>query len=439
VNTQVIESKEFKYHLIQQLKNISKLLESGDLFMTNNIINDPVQKILSSQKKDNWFDNIIVPMIESTAIDCEKSSPGSGRIFLNLALQYLPTCLRNGMITNEDDTTFELLKRKLESLSLGFCTESEFNDFIHENLKRSSGSLIMSILDIYSLGDHIEVKKTSLRETQIQKKTGFNFENVSFHPSFLKNGRWSRSQPKIVLFEGIIENAAEVHHILELSNKDKIPCALLCLGIKPEAHDVIIHNFMRETIDVVVGVIKNDEFNIQALVDLGTVCNTQPITAMTGETLSQRVARGLDHVDHIEITKAAMIINNESSKQSTDALFRDVVGRSQENPDLAYLFNKRIKTLSSSKIVVNIGLDDLSKDPNVVEEVDTFFRSCPFILEWGFVKKEDLQNFPIEIISLLFERTDVQPIHRVGKAISKFDSIKSQIERVGSVIAKDRS
>ncbi len=407
--------------------------------MSNNIINDPVQKILSSQKNDNWFDNTIIPMIESTAIDCEKSSPGSGRIFLNLALRYLPVSLRNGMILNEDDPTFDILKRKLESLSLGFCTESEFNNYIDTNLKSTSNKIIKNTLDIYSLGDHIEVKKSMLRETGIQRKTGFNFENVLFHPTFLKNGKWTRSQPKIVLFEGIIENISEIHHILEVSNKDKLSCLVLCLGIKPEVYDIVIHNFMRETIDVVIGTIKNDEFNIQALVDLGTVCNSQPITALTGETISQRVARGLDTIDHIEITKSTMIINNEGAKKSTDALFRDVMNRSQENPDLAYLFNKRIKTLSSSKIIVDIGLDDVSKDPNVIEEVDTFLRSCPFILEKGFVKKEDLQNFPIEIISLLFERTDVQPIHRIGKAISKFDSIKSQIERVGSVISKDRS
>lgn len=439
MNTQVIETKEFKYHLIQQLKDISKLLESGDLFMSNHIINDPVQKVLANQKKDNWFDNVVIPLIESTAIDCEKSSPGAGRVFLNLALRYLPISIRNGMITQDTDDTFERLKNKLESLSLGFCTERDFNEYIDKNLNDVSRSIIRNALEQYSLGDHIEVKKTSIRESLIQRKTGFNFDNVTFHPIFLKNGKWSRSQAKIILFEGIIENVSEIHHLLEFSNKDKTPCLILCLGMKPEPHDVVVHNFSRETIDVVVGIIKSDEFSIQALVDLGTVCNTQPITAMTGETISQRVVRGIDTIDHVEITKAGMVINNEKSKQSTDALLKDVISRSQENPDLAYLFSKRIKSLSSSKITIGIGLDDLSRDPNLVEEVDTFFRTCPFILEKGFVKKEDLHNFPIEIVSLLFERSNVQPIHRIGKAISKFDSIKSQIERVGSVIAKDRS
>lgn len=439
MNTQVIDENEFKHHLIRKLTNIAKLLESGDLLFGKNIISDPVQKILSSQKEDSWFDNVIIPLIESTAIECEKTSPGSGRIFLNLALKYLPEDIRRSMLIKNDTDNFQDIKKTIDSLSMGFCKKQEFFEFIENSNGKKSKKLIYQILEKYRLGDQIEVKRSPFNETRIIKSDGYIFDNVYIEPIFLKNGKYSRKNPKIVLFEGIIESNGEIHHLLEMSHKEKMPCVILCLGIKPEPLHTITQNFARGTIDVVVASIKMDEFNIQALVDFAAVTGSQPITAFTGETLSQKVTRGLDVIDHIEFSNGKVIIQNEKTKENVRILLQDVTKRSQDNQDLGHLFQKRLKSLSSSKVTVEIGKDDADLDPHIVEEIDTFFRSAPYILDAGFIKKESLYRLPDDLLCLLFGKTDVQPIHRIGKAISRYASIKEQIERSGAVIVKDRS
>ena len=95
--TNLVDEKTLKYHLIEKLKDIRQLTNSGDLLIGNLLIKDPVQKIISSQTDTGWFSTTFMPIVTSSAIDSEKFAPGSGRIFLKLVAECLSEDIRRSL------------------------------------------------------------------------------------------------------------------------------------------------------------------------------------------------------------------------------------------------------------------------------------------------------------------------------------------------------
>jgi len=438
MNTEVIPEKEFKYHIIKKLEEVSELANAGDLLISGNLVKDPVQKILIKNDKNDWFSSAFLPIIEATAIDCEKHTAGSGRLFLNLVTHLLAEDIRKNMLFRIEDKTITDLKELIEQKASGLCHKDQFNVYKNQSLGTIGKQIVENVLNVYMLGDHITVKKSLLRDTTIVKNNGYIFDNIKVHPHFLQKGQWSKTNVNVVIIDGIIESIGEIYHLLEDANKTTEPYLLICSGILPEPLNVIQTNFSRNTIDVVVGQVSSDEFSIQTMVDAGTVCMTAPITAMKGETISQSVTRGKIKVDSVEVTGVGIVIRNKKAKDATDKLLREVIAKSEADLDVSHLYQKRIRCLSSSKIQVGIGRDDADKDPQVLEEVDTFFRCCPKILNLGFIKKNDLLELPDNILCLLFGKTDVQPYSRFYKALDAYASIKEQVNRTGTIIKYTR-
>jgi hypothetical protein len=84
---ELINEIEFKHHVIKRLKHLSEITNSGALLMNKSLIKDPVQKVLVNFDEDgDWFSKTFMPIVTVSAIDCEKSSPGAGKVFLKLIL-----------------------------------------------------------------------------------------------------------------------------------------------------------------------------------------------------------------------------------------------------------------------------------------------------------------------------------------------------------------
>jgi hypothetical protein len=434
MNTEIIPEKEFKYHLIKRLEGVQELTNSGDLLIAGNLTRDPVQKILSNNNNNDWFSSTFLPIIEATAIDCEKYSAGSGQIFLRLVTNLLAEDIRKNTLFKIEDHSIKETKKIIDQHASGFCELTDFEEFKRQSLCETSLKIVNDVIKDYRLGDHISVTKSLLRDTTIVKSNGYIFDNIKVHPHFLQKGAWSRKEVNIIIIDGIIESVGEIYHLLEDANKTSEPYLIICSGILPEPLNVIQNNFSRKTIDVIVGQVNSDEFSIQTMVDVGTACMFEPITALKGETISQSITRRKVKIDSVEATGAGIIIRNIRAKTATDKLLREVISKAEADLDVNHLYQKRVKCLSSSKIHVGIGRDDVSKDLNSVEEVDVFFRSCPAILATGFIKKNDVVELPDSILCLLFGKIDVQPFSRVYKALDSYASIKEQINRTGTVI-----
>ena len=434
----VLGEREFKHHVIERLRGLDELGQAGSLLISGNLIDDDVQKILVTSSRDDWFGSAFLPIIESASLDCEKSAPGSGKTFLRLVMGLLAHDIRRNVSFGIEDETLDRLSKSVKVNSSGLCSRPDFDRFMSLTLRSRARIIVDQVMEVYRLGDQISVKKSYLRDTQVTKTSGYVFDNISFNPLFQSQKGWSRNDVNVIIIDGIIESVGEIHHLLEIANKSGEPYLVVCSGILPDPLNVILQNFMRKTIDVVVGTVNPDEFGIHTMVDLGTICLTEPVSAMKGETISQAVIRIPKKVDRVELSHNLTTLRNDAAQDATANLLKDVISRAEKDLDIAHLFQKRVKSLSASKIVVSIGRDDVDYQHNVVEETDLFLRSCQMILARGFVKKDSLVGFPPTFLELLFGELDVQPTARIEKALECYSSIKDQVNRTGTVIFEEK-
>jgi len=436
---EVVKEKDLKYHIIERLRSLRTLTQSGDLLIEQNVFNDPVQKILVAFDRDDWFSSAIIPIIEVNAIDCEKYAPGSGKIFLDLVVNDLDFYIRKNIVFNLEDHTIKNALDQLEVNSTGICAQEDYYLYLDENLKGVAKDLVERTLEIFKSGDQVVVEKNLIRGTAIEKKQGYIYDNVTISSSFCHPVGWKRNDVNVILIDGIIESVGEIHHLLEKARETCEPYLVICSGILPEPLNVIQTNFARKTIDVIVGTVDSNEFGIQTMVDMGTCCLTEPISAMKGETISQVSQREIKKADRIEAYPKKLTIINPQAKNATDELLHDVMSRSESNTDIAHLFQKRVKSLISSTVKVSIGRDDIDRNRRLVEEVDLFFRTSPMSLRWGFIKKSDLTMLPDDLLGVLFGRTNVQPTYRIKKSLETYLSFREQINRTGAIITKQRA
>jgi len=438
MRSMVLGEREFKHHVIERLRGLRELGQAGSLLISGNLVDDDVQKILVNSSRADWFGSAFLPIIEAASLDCERSAPGSGNVFIRLVLGLLASDIRKDVTFGLEDKHLEKILADIKMKSSGLCSKSEFEHFRTLTVKSKARIIVDQVLDIYKLGDQISVKKSYLRNTQITKTSGYVFDNITFNPLFTNQKSWIRNDVNVIIVDGIIESIGEIHHLLEISNRTCESYMIICSGVMPEPLDMIIQNFVRKTIDVVVGVVNPDEFGIHSLVDIGTICLTAPISAMKGETITQSMLRLPKKIDRVEITQNLTMLKNDVAKDATATLLKDVILRAEKDLDIAHLFHKRIKCLTSTKIVVAVGRDDVDYQRNVLEETDLFLRSCQMILSRGFTKKDSLKEFPNQIIDLLYGELDVQPSARIEKALECYNSIKVQINRTGTAIIEEK-
>lgn len=438
MNSCVVNETDFKHAVIKRLDSLDELTRSGELLIKGHLIGDPVQKLLVNHSRDDWYGSTFLPVIESAAIDAEKSAPGAGKIFLKLVSSNLAKDVRDYLHGVNKVADFLDIKEEIIKNATGLCSKSDFELFKNRTLSQTSREIVDQALEKYRLGDQIVVKNSPIRNTVVEKTTGYNFEYVSVNPFFLNHGTWKRENVNIVLVDGIIESVGEIYHLLEKAHETGESYMIICSGMLPEPMNVIQNNFARKTIDVVVGLVKSNEFSIHAMVDLGTACLADPISALKGETITTSILRGTVKVDKVEANTSGLKIINSGSIKATQELLRDVLERASKDPDIAHLFQKRIMALSSSTISVSIGRDDVDKDKTVVEQVDVFLRSCPSILAKGFIYEKDLIDLKKEMRNLLFNEVHLQPLDRIIKALECYDSIKEQINRTGAIITHQR-
>ena len=436
--TELINEKELKYHIIERMKRLNALRSSGDLLMGDNIIKDPVQKILINFDRSDWFSNTIVPIIEVNAIDCEKHAPGAGKIFLDLVAHDLSKSIRDNMVFKIEDETIQNILSEINENSSGLCHKDDYDDFMNETLGFASKDIVQRTLNLFRTGDQVRVEKSLVRKTTIDKTSGYVFDNITINPAFNINSGWKRKDVNVLLIDGIIESVGEIHHMLEKAHETGESYLLICSGILPEPLSVIQANFLRKTIDVIVGTVDSNEFGIQTMVDLGTCCMTEPISAMKGESISQASRREFIKIDKVEVFPNKTMITNMSARSATNALLVDVMRRAEENNDIAYLYQKRVKSLASSTIRVSIGRDDVDRCKSVIEEVDLFFRTSPMSLKSGFIKKSEFDKLPDDMSCLLFGSQNVQPAHRIRKSLETYLSFREQVNRTGAIITTQR-
>lgn len=430
MHTRLLSSEDLVKKSRKSCEDIQKICRSEVTITQSGYHNDPVQTLLMRRGFNN--DPLITPIIEASAIQAEKNAAGSGELFLRIFSNEMLEDISRRSIGIESDSEWDRILDAVEKNSI----PARRRDI--KNLFLSSSDCYQKIMnrtfDLLCADDKVYVRKTASSSSSISRDPGYSFENLGIDPRFLSKGPWSKNQVRVILIDGIIERVSEIHSLLEEMSQTRTPCVIFCLDALPEVYETLVKNFSMGNLDVVMIKVPVDEMSVNTLVDLGTIFGIEPIRASSGETITLGIKNQVSKADVITISKGKISIEKRDSKNQVRDHIKRLRKKIDENINLAQIIEPRIRSLSSSTVRINVGLDDQKRDPNIVEKLDRTFRSLPKIIRLGFIEKNDLKGFSSSKIDLLFNRNNAVPAEMAIQSIKIFLSTRKAIGTAGAGI-----
>lgn len=424
MHTSLIDEKLLMSRTRKVCEDVESICRSGASLSQHGMYRDPVQTLLL--RRGMKTDSLILPIVEAAAIQAEKSAAGAGELFLRIFSSSFPVeIMRNVSNLAPDDEWNQLLESTRTSSIPARKSDLER---LFSKTGELHGTIMKDVFQNLMSNDKVLVRKTSTAKTSIARETGYTFEGLGIDPRFFSRGSWIKKDVRMVLIDGVIENISEIHVLLEELSKTRSPCVIFCIDALPDISETIIKNFLSGSLDVILVKVPVIEMHINTMADIGIIAEVEPVSHQIGETISMGVRRQQSKADKITITKMQINIERKSSTLAVSKHVRELRRRLDENIELSIIFEPRIRSLNSSALKIDVGIEDLRKDPNIVEKLDRTFRSLPKIIKSGFIEKSDFKEFSYDKICLIFEQDDVVPAEMAQQAIKIFLSTRKAIQ-----------
>lgn len=430
MHTRLLKEEEIIKKSRKSCEDIKSICDSSVTMTKSGYHNDPVQTLL--MRRGFNCDPLIIPIIESAAIQAEKNSAGAGELFLRIFSQEMLIDISRKIVGLDSDNEWEKILKAAEERSI----PARKRDFerIFSGSSRSFKNIMKEAFELMCADDKIYVKKSPSSSTSISRDAGYSFENLGVDPRFLSRGAWNKNHVRVVLIDGIIEKVSEIHFLLEEISQSRAPCVIFCLDALPEVYETLIKNFLMGNLDVILVTVPIDEKNINTLADLGKIFEITPINSNAGEIISSGIKDQTSRADSLTIVRGKLSIERKNSRENIRIHVNNLRRRIENDISLAPILEPRIRNLSSSTVRINVGMEDQKKDPNIIERLDRTFRSLPKIIKSGFIEKNDFKEFSSSKIDLLFNKNNVEPTEMASQAIKIFLSTRKSIRTAGAGI-----
>jgi hypothetical protein len=194
----------------------------------------------------------------------------------------------------------------------------------------------------------------------------------------------------VVVIDGIIEKVSELHHLLEVYSASKRPLCIICRDALGDVLTTVRHNNLRGTIDVSLITFGYDEVRANLLVDAAVCAGGDVVSSLQGDLISSALSKVVT-VDRVVATDSCLtIFNTKSMRAVLDHRLR-IEGKMQNSdPMVAQYLEKRLTSLMSDVVQIEIGSDSLRTNPGVMEEIDGFFRKLSAFVSSGYFTREDM-------------------------------------------------
>jgi hypothetical protein len=433
MHTSLLTEIDITRRVRKACEDIDLICSSGDAFTRSGSHRDPVQTLL--MRRGSNKDNLITPIIESSAIQAEKQAAGAGETFLRILSKGLKGDLLRKSAGLEPDPEWVAILEHVNKVSIP-ARKSDLT-----RIFSSAGNVYSRIMKdafhVIRADDKVFVRKVSTSRTHITRETGYTFEGLNVDPRFLSRGSWVRKNVRTFLIDGVIENVSEIHQLLEDASKNRTPTVIFCIDALPDVSETLVKNFLMNNLDVVLIKVPVVEMHINTLVDLGTIFSLEPVAAARGDTISLGVRKQEIYAERLIITKSQIAIEKSGTKSEVDSHVRTLRQRIESDINFAPILEPRIRSLSASTTKIEVGIDDLKNDPNIIERLDRSFRTLPKLLGLGFIKKSDFDQFSNDKICLLFGReyeiSSEMARHSIRVFLSTREAIQSAAAGIESI------
>ena len=184
---------------------------------------------------------------------------------------------------------------------------------------------------------------------------------------------------RFAIIDGYIESVSEIHHMLHYASTSKEPYVFFCFGMSEEVKNVIIQNNTRKITQIFPVSMKIKEDTANILNDIALLHNSDIITSLKGQTISQAISKGLSQGDTIIFDRKGFKVQPTCSSAQIRSHIRFLEKRIKNssadmNTDLV---KDRIKILRSKALNIYLP-EELKNDVTFNIEIDYAMRAINY-------------------------------------------------------------
>lgn len=429
----VLKQEEAKNFYIEKYNLFENIRSSKFLF-----------NYLRNFNKENEVERLFIELLYKVLSDSEKAVSGSSFFSFYFIINFL-------LMDEEKRKEFlyqfyEILKENDFSIP----NKQEFESFTKLLFKQKPSwyyQLYKKMSDLSGIRNKVLLKSSNSLELILETKTGYHF-NGSIFPVFFKNGIKivELNDFKVVMIDGIIESSSEIFNILNFSFETKIPILLIAQKFSEEVLNIIAANFVRNNVPIYPVELETSIYTLNQITDLSVICDSLPISVLSGESLITKNIKDLPSVDKCILTSNNFIIENKKTNSAVENHIRFLIKRKQEKSeeyktieidDYNKLYDKRVEKLLNSVVEIQI---PKTWPSSKISEFSSFFdnvlRTTKNYYSYGLANQKLLdliKSLPLDTSLISDQELLLQIIYGVKFATS----FSETLSKVNSVIIQN--
>ena len=383
------ECTEYTEQLKQNLLNAcsGKLAFSFGKQITNSNALDVLRTIYETKASNESSKILRNAILEMALTSKNRNTPATFYAVLNFCecfiSKYKP---ENSEIIKKDIIDLCRISRRTNlNIVMNHISKNSKNDYTFKILK----ALVSNV----GFNTSLLVSNVPQWNTQIQINSAFEFEGF-IHESFAlasKINKWKSTNVDFLVIDGIIESVGEIHHILDLYNRNKRRMCIVARGFQEEVIATLSTNFLRKTLCCIPIVIPSNLNTINTFKDIAIVSGADMISSLKGETISSIKPEQIGKVEAVNLSLNNMLINNRDRVQE---VYRHTINLRKkcdgQEDATRRLLEKRITSLSPSSANIYIGKNAGEASGIIKDRLELAINILNSSCKYGIINLEEL-------------------------------------------------
>lgn len=409
----LINDNQFKSKVLYVLEKKNIQISDAQLNFTNTM----------SSKRDCFLINQI---ILTELYRLEQVSPKASNYLYELLERYFKlytTDLFKHQKTNIEKF-LEIELEKFNSKMMRF-QKDDVVKYLGTIKNKKINNIIKTLFSIMEFNDLVYVEETNFTETFFKKSDKLSFK-LKFDQSFLLEKSWKCKDYRFIIIDGYIDSLGEIHHLLEVANKNREPYVVFCKGMSDEVKHAILYNLKRRTINLMPICLDINEENVNILNDIAACHDADIVSSFKGDTISSSVRRELPKGKNFYVDNNGIFyfdcLSEKTKNRQKKYLNKKLATLDIDDPNKSFIIN-RLKFLNSRKITLYL---DTTFNNFEKKELDSYLKQIAYLKSGCAYKTKN--NKIVEIYTY-------KELYIIFK---KFQSIVKSLSNIGNSIFIDK-
>lgn len=227
----------------------------------------------------------------------------------------------------------------------------------------------------------------------VEAKNGFTFGLEPFSMFFEHIGTvWDRSDVKILLIDGLVEQVSEIDQILSKAYETKQPTIIVAHGFSEEVVATCMKNFQLGNIDVMPVRTKRDVSSVNIINDISVTTNSQPVSHLVGNMISMVSWEDLQAVDRVICSPQTTTFVSKKTPPGINSHVKSLVSKrySQDFEEFRNIIDERLRSLVAHSVIIRLPSQSTATQNNRSKLiVDQCLRQIKTSINYGTINTKD--------------------------------------------------